>query len=83
MKNLHTFEEFLFEGVWSDMMKGVRKGESGPWTIVVIDNKKVVDQDIVKIQDLIPARYESIKKKYPKAKIHIEDTTGMVVWQGK
>jgi hypothetical protein len=66
---------------WSKMMKGVRLGGSGPWTLVAIENRKVVGQEInIRTKELIPASYESFKKKYPKAKIHIEDAEGSVRW---
>jgi hypothetical protein len=63
------------------MMQGVRASETGPWSIVAIQDRKVVGQSIdIRIQDLIPAKYEALKKEFPKAKLHIEDGTGMVVW---
>lgn len=66
---------------WSKMMKGVRSGGSGPWTLVAIENRKVVGQEIdIRTKEVIPASYESFKKKYPKAKIHIEDAEGSVLW---
>jgi hypothetical protein len=62
-------------------MKGVRSSETGPWSIVAIENRKVVGQKVdIKIQEIIPAHYEAMKREYPKAKIHIEDGTGAVVW---
>jgi len=83
MKHIHTFESFLNEAStsWSKMMKDVNSGGSGPWTIVVIENRKVVRQEIVKIKDAIPAHYEWIKSIYPKHGIHIEDGGGGVVWK--
>lgn len=86
MRNIPTLEQFineslLQEGKWSDIMKGVKSGDSGPWTIVATDQKKVVGQDIgIKVRDAIPAHFEEMKKKYPKAKLHIEDGGGQVVW---
>ena len=66
---------------WSKMMKGVKAGESGPWSLVAIENNKVVAQEIgIRIKDMLPARFEALRKEYPKAKIHIEDGTGQVVW---
>ena len=68
------------EGKWANIMKGVRKSETGPWTIVAIEGKKVIGQDTIEIQDAIPAGYEAMKREHPKAKLHIEDATGQVVW---
>jgi hypothetical protein len=72
----------LNEGVWSQMMKGVRDGSlSGPWSLVAIQNGKVISQDNdIRIKELIPARYEAIKTKFPNSSIHIEDDGGQVVW---
>jgi hypothetical protein len=78
-----SYEE-INEGVWANIMKGVRAGDSGPWSIVAIEYNKVVGQDIqIEIRDAIPAHYEDMKKKYPRAKLHIEDSTGGVVWKEK
>jgi hypothetical protein len=83
MKHIKLYEDFLNEEAttsWSKMMKGVRAGGSGPWSIVAIQDKKVVGQSIdIKTPDLIPAKYEALKREYPKAKLHIEDGGGMVV----
>jgi len=62
-------------------MKGVRKGsKSGPWTVVSIQNNKVVNQEHVDIMDAIPAFYEKAKKEFPKARISIEDNEGHSVY---
>jgi hypothetical protein len=69
---------------WSKMMKGVNSGESGPWSIIATENKKVIGQEInIKIKESLPANFEEMRRKYPKASIHIEDSTGSVVWQDK
>jgi hypothetical protein len=83
MKKVKLFEEYIQEATtsWSKMMKGVRAGEGGPWSIVAIQDRKVVGQsNDIKIQDLLPAKYEALKAEFPKAKLHIEDGSGMVVW---
>jgi hypothetical protein len=78
-----SFNEFINEGVWSNIMKGVRPSQS-PWSIVAIEYNKVVGQSIdIKIPDLVPAKYEALKREYPKARIHIEDAGGQVVWTEK
>lgn len=69
---------------WAKLMKGVKSSETGPWSLVAIDNKKVVGQKIdIRTPDIIPAHYEAMRKEYPNAKIHIEDGTGAVVWNSK
>lgn len=74
--------EELTEGNWSKIMAGVRKGsQSGPWTIVVIKNKKVVHQEPVKYRDAIPAHYEDVKKKFRGSILGIEDNSGQMVYQ--
>ena len=83
MKHIKLYEDFVNEATtsWKKMMQGVRSSETGPWSIVAIQDRKVVGQSIdIRIQDLIPAKYEALKKEFPKAKLHIEDGTGMVVW---
>jgi len=77
-------ESVVNEGVWSGIMKGVKSGNSGPWSIIASEYNKVIGQsNDIKIRDLIPAKYEEIKAKYPKAKLHIEDGGGEVVWTSK
>lgn len=76
-------EESLDEATtsWAKMMKGVRAGESGPWSLVAIENNKVVAQKIdIRDKNLLPAHFEALRKEWPKAKIHIEDGGGQVVW---
>jgi hypothetical protein len=71
---------------WSKIMAGVRKGsQSGPWTIVVSRNRKVVYQKIVKIKDAIPANVEDMKKTSAlKGDIYaIEDNHGQIVYSEK
>jgi len=79
--------EILNEGKnWSKMMAGVRKGaQSGPWTIVVSRNKKVIYQRQVKVKDAIPANFEDIKNTSSlKGDIYaIEDKEGMTVYYEK
>lgn len=62
-------------------MKSIRINDGGPWSIVAIQNNKVVGQDInIKIQDAIPAHYEEMKRKYPNSTIGIENAGGQRVW---
>ena len=83
MKKVKLFEQYIEEATtsWGKMMKGVKAGNGGPWSIVAIQDRKVVGQsNDIKIQDLIPAKYEALKAEFPKAKFHIEDGGGQVVW---
>ena len=74
-------ESIMIEGVWSKIMAGVRKGsQSGPWTIVIIQNKKVIHQEPVKVKDAIPASYEGMKRKFRNAVLSIEDKQGQIVY---
>jgi hypothetical protein len=71
---------------WAKMMAGVRKGsQSGPWTIVVSRNRKVVYQKIVKIKDAIPANFEDMKNTSAlRGDIFaIEDNHGQIVYSEK
>jgi hypothetical protein len=86
MKHIKLYEQFVNEATtsWSKMMKGVKTSESGPWSLVAIENGKVVGQKIdIRIKDMLPAHFEAMRKEFPRAKIHIEDGTGMVVWNEK
>jgi|DEB19_MinimDraft_2_1074335.scaffolds.fasta_scaffold00120_15 hypothetical protein len=66
---------------WSKMMKGVKGGDGGPWSLVAIEYGKVVGQkNSIKVRDILPAEFEEFRKQFPKAKIHIEDAGGGVVW---
>jgi hypothetical protein len=74
-------ESIMTEGVWSKIMMGVRKGsQSGPWTIVIIQNKKVIHQEPVRVKDAIPASYEGMKRKFRNAVLSIEDKQGQIVY---
>lgn len=68
------------EGVYSNIMKGVRDSSGGPFSLVVIDkeNKKVIQQELVKIPQAIPAGYSVLRKEYPTPRymISIEDNSG-------
>ena len=80
-------KESIIEGKnWSKMMAGVRKGsQSGPWTIVVSRNKKVVYQKQVKVKDAIPANFEDLKNTSALNGdiFAIEDNEGMIVYTEK
>lgn len=82
MKHIKLFESFLAEGKWSKIMKDVKaNSETGPWSIIAVEGGKVIGQEIdIKVKDMIPAEYEAMKKAHPRAKLHIEDATGTVVW---
>ena len=82
MKVYNTFESYINEGAWAKIMKDVKaNSETGPWSIIAVEGDKVVGQEIdIKVKDMIPAAYEAMRKEYPKAKLHIEDATGAVVW---
>lgn len=55
--------------------KAVKKG-SFPVTLVVVKNGKVIDQELVKTPEAVPASFNVIQSKHKGAKIHIEDKTG-------
>jgi hypothetical protein len=69
----------LTEGLFQDIMKGVKNG-SGPFTMVVIKDNKVVKQVNVNTPQSIPANYTSLEKQYPNARIRVEDSTGKIVF---
>ena len=76
---LTLVETDLEEGLFQDLMKGVKKG-NGPFTLVVIKNNKVVKQVNVNTPQSIPANYTSLQKDYPNSRIRVEDSTGKIVF---
>jgi len=77
-KNRLTKKESIDEGLYQDIMRGVKKGDS-PFTLVVIKNNKVVKQVEVKTGQAIPANYSLLLKEFPNSRIRIEDATGKIV----
>ena len=69
----------LTEGLFQNIMKGVKTG-SGPFTLVVIKDNKVVKQVTVSTPQAVPAGYTTLEKQYPSARIRIEDATGKMVF---
>jgi hypothetical protein len=83
-KFVRTFEDYVNEGKWSTIMKAVRSGvKSGPWTLVVIKDGKVIDQVHVDIMDAIPANYEDVKRRHKGITLSIEDKEGTSVYNEK
>jgi len=72
-------ESIIGEGLFQDIMKGVKTG-NGPFTLVVIKNNKVVKQVTVNTPQGVPANYTSLQKDYPNSRIRIEDSTGKIVF---
>jgi len=87
MKHIKLFEDFITEGRWSDIMKGVKSGsQTGPWAIVIIKDNKFLEQTLVNVRDAIPGHYEEIKKKFTKSyntTLLIEDNEGKQVYKEK
>jgi hypothetical protein len=83
MENFKTYNEFINEATtsWKVMMRGVDTGGPGPWSIVAIEYNKVVAQELVKVQDGVPAGYEAMRKKHPKSRIRVEDSQGKIVFE--
>ena len=81
---MNTYTEFINEGKWSTIMNDVKSGsQSGPWSIVIIKDKKVVHQQLVNVRDAIPANYEGIRKMFKYATLSIEDNEGKIVYSEK
>jgi hypothetical protein len=57
------------------VFKAAKKG-SFPATIVVVQNGKVIHQEKVSTPEAAPAKFNVMQEKYPKALIHLEDSTG-------
>ena len=72
-------ETIMSEGLFQNIMKGVKNG-SGPFTLVVIKDNKVVKQVTVNTPQAVPASYTTLEKQYPNSRIRIEDATGKMVF---
>jgi len=56
------------------------KDSQGPFSIIAIEDNKVVKQEInIKDYRLIPAYYREMKKEYPNAEIHVENGEGHTI----
>ena len=82
MKKVRVYEEFINESNRSKIHKAAKQG-SYPATIVAIEDNKVVYQEQVDTPMAVPASFNIVQKKYPNAKLHIEDTTGKILYQDK
>ena len=85
MKDIKKIQEFfskpLEEVTKSQMLKKAKKG-SYPATLVAIENGKVVAQEKVNTPQEAPAAHSVMTKKYPNAKIRLEDSTGKILEEG-
>lgn len=85
MKHIKLFEEFLNEATtpWKKMMlRAIKSSINGPWSLVAIENNKVVArEDDIPNTYAIPDRFDAMRRDYPRAKLHIEDGTGQVVYE--
>jgi hypothetical protein len=73
-------EEIVAEASLSKIYNAARKG-SYPVTLVVIENGKVVDQKLVGTPEAVPAHFNVLQEKYPKAQINVEDRTGKILFK--
>ena len=82
MKKVRLYEEFHFtnEAKRGTIHKAVKAGDY-PVTIVVIENGKVVHQEQVSTPEAVPASFNVLQKEYPKAKLHVEDKGGAVLFK--
>jgi len=75
--------ESLTEANRGKVFRAAKKG-SYPVTLVAIDNGKVVHQELARTPEIVPAAFNVlqviIKKKYPNAKIRVEDNTGKLLF---
>jgi len=81
MKKVRLFEQFINEAkVNKGKVHKAAKEASYPATIVVIDGKKVVHQELVNTPLAVPAAVSVLKDKYSNCKIHVESKDGQVVF---
>ena len=75
-KLIYAFlSESVTEAKLSKIYNAAKKG-SYPVTLVVIENGKVVKQELVGTPQIVPAAFNQLKKEYPKATVHVESKTG-------
>jgi hypothetical protein len=67
--------ESIEEAKLSKIHNAAKKG-SYPVSLVVIENGKVVKQELVGTPQIVPAAFNQLKKEYPNATVHVEDRTG-------
>ena len=75
IKNIKKFESAVTEAKLSKIHNAAKKG-SYPVTLVVIENGKVIKQELVGTPQIVPAAFNQLKKEYPKATVHVESKTG-------
>ncbi len=75
MKYFKSHSDFLNEARLSKVHKAAKKG-SYPVSLVVIENGKVVKQELVGTPQIVPAAFNQLKKEYPNATVHVESKTG-------
>ena len=81
MKYIKLFEQFINEAkVNKGKIHKAAKQASYPATLVVIDGKEVVHQELVETPMVVPAAISVLKDKYPNCKIHVESKDGEVVF---
>lgn len=82
MKKVRLYESFhgINEAKLSTIHKAAKKGDY-PVTIVVIENGKVVHQELVNTPMAVPAAFNMAQGAYPKATIHVEDRGGAVLFK--
>lgn len=82
MKKVRLYEGFhgIDEAKLSTIHKAAKKGDY-PVTIVVIENGKVVHQELVNTPMAVPAAFNMAQGAYPKATIHVEDKGGAVLFK--
>lgn len=79
-KLLRKYASTILESNRSKIHKAAKQG-SYPATIVAIEDNKVVYQEQVDTPMAAPASFNVVQKKYPNAKLHIEDKTGKILYQ--
>lgn len=78
-KKVHGEEvEYVDEAKMGEILRNTKKG-TAPYTIVAHKAGRVVGQEHTKTVQAVPAFVREIQKKYPNAKISVEDRRGRVL----
>ena len=71
----YRIKESIVEASLAKIHRAAKKG-SYPVSLVVIENGKVVKQELVGTPQIVPAAFNQLKKEYPNATVHVESKTG-------
>ena len=80
MRNLVDFVNEAKKDTSLNKIMKLTKTFTGPYTILAFSSdNKLIEQDINVYRELVPASYNVMKEKYPKARIEVESSEGKLL----